>query len=172
MSGRDEEGQVTFSPRQCALLSLLATGVKTIDVAIEHGATARSVNRSVRALYAKTGLKDVPSLLSLWASCGGQPHPDFAGVTARAAERDVLRQEAKREKCRLNCPRPRREPVSMRQEAVLNLVCDGLTNDQIGKALNIDSKTVSNHLTLAYRALEVRNRTEAALKWGRMYGRL
>lgn len=52
--------------------------------------------------------------------------------------------------------------LSSRQQEVLNLVGDGLTNAQIAKKLFLSESTVKQHLRSAYKVLGVRNRTEAA----------
>lgn len=46
---------------------------------------------------------------------------------------------------------------------VLRLVAQGMSNRQIAEALSLSSKTVRNRLSLLFRKLRVRNRTEAAL---------
>ena len=51
--------------------------------------------------------------------------------------------------------------LSARQREILDLVHDGLTNAQIAKKLYLTESTVKQHLRSAYKALGVRNRTEA-----------
>ena len=51
--------------------------------------------------------------------------------------------------------------LSARQREILDLVHDGLTNAQIAKKLFLTESTVKQHLRSAYKALGVRNRTEA-----------
>ncbi len=48
---------------------------------------------------------------------------------------------------------------------VLDLIAEGLSNQQIGRRLGLTEKTVKNYVTLILRALDVPNRTAAALKW-------
>lgn len=52
--------------------------------------------------------------------------------------------------------------LSPRQQEVLELVCEGLTNSQIAKRLYLSEFTIKQHLRAAYKLLGVRNRTEAA----------
>lgn len=52
--------------------------------------------------------------------------------------------------------------LSARQREILKLVNNGLTNDQIAKKLYLTESTVKQHLRSAYKALGVKNRTEAA----------
>ena len=49
-----------------------------------------------------------------------------------------------------------------RQREILELVGDGLTNAQVAKKLYLTESTVKQHLRSAYKALGVKNRTEAA----------
>lgn len=51
--------------------------------------------------------------------------------------------------------------LSSRQKEVLELVCEGLSNAQIGERLFLSESTVKQHLRAAYKALGVSNRTEA-----------
>ncbi len=51
--------------------------------------------------------------------------------------------------------------LSARQREILDLVHDGLTNAQIAKKLFLTESTIKQHLRSAYKALGVRNRTEA-----------
>ena len=52
--------------------------------------------------------------------------------------------------------------LSNRQREILELVDEGLTNAQIAKRLFLTESTVKQHLRAAYKALGVKNRTEAA----------
>ena len=56
---------------------------------------------------------------------------------------------------------PRTVPLTRRQLAVLNLVRDGYTNDQIGRRLNLSEGTVRTHLNHVYERLGVASRTAA-----------
>lgn len=59
--------------------------------------------------------------------------------------------------------RPRELPqLTPRQREILELVAEGLTNAQIAGRLHLSESSVKQHLRGAYRALNVRNRTEAA----------
>ena len=51
--------------------------------------------------------------------------------------------------------------LTHRQQEVLRLVCEGMSNAEIAERLFLSVSTVKQHLRKAYRLLEVRNRTEA-----------
>jgi DNA-binding NarL/FixJ family response regulator len=53
--------------------------------------------------------------------------------------------------------------LSAREQEVLDLVADGLSNKRIAMRLEISEKTVKAHLTRVYAQLGVSDRTEAAL---------
>jgi ATP/maltotriose-dependent transcriptional regulator MalT len=55
--------------------------------------------------------------------------------------------------------------LTSREEQVLALVADGLTNKQIGERLFISPKTVTVHVSAVLRKLGVATRTEAAMRW-------
>jgi DNA-binding NarL/FixJ family response regulator len=56
---------------------------------------------------------------------------------------------------------PQTVPLTRRQLAVLDLVRDGYTNDQIGRRLNLSEGTVRTHLNHVYERLGVASRTAA-----------
>lgn len=53
------------------------------------------------------------------------------------------------------------EPLTAREQQVLTLVADGLTNRQIGRRLNISETTVKTHLVRTFTKLGVDDRTAA-----------
>jgi DNA-binding NarL/FixJ family response regulator len=56
------------------------------------------------------------------------------------------------------------EPLSERERQILRLLADGQTNKEIAEALVIAEGTVKNHITSILNKLDVRDRTQAALK--------
>ncbi|MFD9701765.1 response regulator [Lentzea sp. NPDC059081] len=55
--------------------------------------------------------------------------------------------------------------LTPREEDVLGLVAQGLSNAAIARRLLVTEKTVKNHLHHAFAKLHVGNRTEAVLRW-------
>jgi len=53
--------------------------------------------------------------------------------------------------------------LTAREEQILKLIAQGLSNREIGEILNIAEKTVKNYLTNVFQKLQVRNRVEAAM---------
>lgn len=71
-------------------------------------------------------------------------------------------------------PRARRapvEPLSPREEEVLALLAEGLTNTEIGARLHLSLGTVKTHIGGVLTKLGVRNRVEAAM-WAHETGRV
>ena len=68
---------------------------------------------------------------------------------------DRLRRRATR-------PDERYAALTEREQRVLELIGDGLTNRQIGAQLHLAEKTVKNHVTTMLRKLGMQRRTEAA----------
>ncbi len=56
------------------------------------------------------------------------------------------------------------EPLSEREVQILRMVCAGSSNKEIGNALFITEGTVKNHLSNIFGKLNVRDRTQAALR--------
>ena len=52
--------------------------------------------------------------------------------------------------------------LTARQREILKLVCEGLSNAQIGERLFLTESTIKQHLHAAYKLLGVRNRIQAA----------
>lgn len=65
----------------------------------------------------------------------------------------------------LTAPAEIRALVTRREAAVLTLLADGLTNEQIAHRLSISPRTVDKHLEHAYPKLQVCGRVEAANLW-------
>jgi len=57
--------------------------------------------------------------------------------------------------------------LSARQREILELVAEGSTNAEVAGHLFLSESTIKQHLRAAYKALGVRNRTEAAALWRR-----
>lgn len=60
--------------------------------------------------------------------------------------------------------------LTTRQCEVADLVASGFTNREIREELKISENTVKTHLRAVFVALEVSNRTEAAVEWLRIRG--
>lgn len=56
------------------------------------------------------------------------------------------------------------EPLSQRELEVLNLLAEGLSNQEIGLKLHISLSTVKGHTTQIYGKLNVNNRTQAVAR--------
>ena len=69
---------------------------------------------------------------------------------------------------RLDRDRPEAE-LTVREREVLELIAQGLPNKQIALRLEISEKTVKAHLTKIYQAIDVTDRTQAAL-WAERHG--
>lgn len=55
--------------------------------------------------------------------------------------------------------------LSKQQHRIIQLMCKGKTNAEIAEHLSISHKTLKNHLSVLYKKMGVKNRTEAALLW-------
>lgn len=59
--------------------------------------------------------------------------------------------------------RSKEERLSYREIEVLEMVCKGLSNQEVAKQLFLSEKTVKNHLTSIFRKIGVSDRTQAVL---------
>lgn len=55
--------------------------------------------------------------------------------------------------------------LSLREQDVLSLLCDGMKYKEAGKKLGISTETVRKHASNIYKKLEVKNKTQAMMKW-------
>lgn len=55
--------------------------------------------------------------------------------------------------------------LTAREKEIMSLVIQGKLNKEIADFLGISKNTVEKHLTSIYQKLEVRNRTEATLRF-------
>src|SRR3712207_3600695 len=65
-------------------------------------------------------------------------------------------------------PAPQVDPVTKREEEVLQLIADGCSTPEVAERLYISQKTVKNHLASIYQKLDARDRTQAVLRAVRM----
>jgi two-component system, NarL family, nitrate/nitrite response regulator NarL len=61
--------------------------------------------------------------------------------------------------------------LTAREEQILKLVAEGLSNKEIGRKLDLQEKTVKYYMSTVFQKLDVRNRVEAALKARDMFGK-
>ncbi|KUL34900.1 LuxR family transcriptional regulator [Streptomyces sp. NRRL F-4489] len=120
----------------------------------------RQLAMSFPAGYAGGG----PRRVAVVVSRGGGG-PDFSDADVAAA--GLLRTRLSRVLGRLAppAPAPAQERVTRRESAVLGLLADGLTNQQIAHRLAISPRTVDKHLEHAYAKLRVGGRVAAANAW-------
>jgi DNA-binding NarL/FixJ family response regulator len=63
---------------------------------------------------------------------------------------------------------PIAQPLSGREQEVLDLIARGATNQEIATALALSPHTVKDHASALYRKLDVRNRSEAVRRAARL----
>jgi DNA-binding NarL/FixJ family response regulator len=98
-----------------------------------------------------------------------EPAELLAGVRAASRGESPLAPRAASTVLRARIERRAADELSERELEVLALVGAGLPNKLIARRLEISEKTVKNHLTSIFRALDVDDRTQAAL-WAQRHG--
>ena len=98
-------------------------------------------------------------LLSEAAAQGSMP--DYIGKLLAVFEAE---QQKSQDKSSLSAVQPLIEPLSQRESEVLQLIAQGLSNDEIGKRLFLALDTVKGHNRRIYDKLQVQRRTEAVAR--------
>jgi DNA-binding NarL/FixJ family response regulator len=91
--------------------------------------------------------------------------PVAAAVATASVREQVLREQADRERAQRQRQARARYGLSEREQEVLALLSEGLSNAAIARRLRLTEKTVKNHLYRIFEKLGVGSRTEAALRW-------
>ena len=60
------------------------------------------------------------------------------------------------------------DQLTLRETQIVELVAEGFSNKEIGSRLGLTEKTVKHYMTNVLQKLQVRNRVEAAIKWGKI----
>jgi LuxR family maltose regulon positive regulatory protein len=87
--------------------------------------------------------------------------PDYAGRLLAVFEMEKQKGEGKPD---LPPAQPLIEPLSQRELEVLQLIAQGLSNDEIGKRLFLALDTVKGHNRKIFDKLQVQRRTEAVAR--------
>jgi DNA-binding NarL/FixJ family response regulator len=87
-----------------------------------------------------------------------------AGVLAPSVARKVLDAFSNSEEPSPESNRAANEPLTGRERAVLRLLAEGFSNKEIAARLFLVEGTVRNHVSSILQKLDVRDRTQAALK--------
>ncbi|MPN28337.1 Transcriptional regulatory protein DegU [bioreactor metagenome] len=82
---------------------------------------------------------------------------------ARKLLGEINRQEEKKNEAVRIFERRREERLTYREIEVLQLICQGMSNQTIAQTLFLSEKTVKNHLTNIFRKINVTDRTQAVL---------
>jgi DNA-binding NarL/FixJ family response regulator len=93
----------------------------------------------------------------------GNPDELISGLLAAARGESPLHPRAAGALLSARRNRPDSRRLSAREQEVLDLIAEGLSNKRIAMRLGISEKTVKAHLTRIYAQLGVSDRTEAAL---------
>lgn len=134
----DDSVRVNDLPRQLELLAFSAW----LELQTGQEAAARAALAQAEALAARTGyvrvLLDIPPLAALWEA---EHQPDGQFSAAASGEASSL--------------------LTAQEQAVLSLLAEDLTYEQIAQALTVSINTVRTHVKNIYRKLAVRRRDQA-----------
>ncbi len=108
-----------------------------------------------------TAYRSYPDLLRM-LSADGEHADSLRIILERAHDTDLAKQIGLRIGRSYSVVRP--DGLTTREREVLDLVSQGMTNKQVGRALFIEEVTVKAHMRSVCRKLGVRTRTEAAMR--------
>lgn len=131
-----------LTPRESEVLALLATGMRTAEMALLLGLSPRTVDNHRRRIYAKLGVQCASHAVAAAASAGLLAPPDTA---------------------------PQPVPLTPRERQILELADRGLSTKQTARILLVSAKTVENTWRHLYGKLGVHGRAEALAvvhRWG------
>ncbi|WP_433061477.1 LuxR C-terminal-related transcriptional regulator [Dactylosporangium sp. CS-033363] len=114
--------------------------------------------------YLVHGEFDPPELLrAVREVAGGR---GWLSPIAASVAASMVRDQQARERVRHQQRLARRTfGLTEREEDVMRLLCEGLSNASIAHRLRLTEKTVKNHLNHVFAKLQVRSRTEAIVRW-------
>jgi DNA-binding NarL/FixJ family response regulator len=118
--------------------------------------------------YLVHGHFDPPDLLrAVLAVADGRGwlSPNAASAAASALREQGSRERAHRDRAEHRRLAQARFGLTRREQDVLYLLCQGLSNAAIGHRLALTEKTVKNHLNHIFAKLQVTSRTEAVVRW-------
>jgi DNA-binding NarL/FixJ family response regulator len=118
--------------------------------------------------YLVHGEFDPPELLrAVCAAAAGQGwlSPVAASVAASVLRDQVSQERASRDRRDQQRLARARFGLTEREQDVLALVCEGLSNAAIARRLVLAEKTVKNHLLHVFAKLQVGSRTQAIARW-------
>jgi DNA-binding NarL/FixJ family response regulator len=98
-----------------------------------------------------------------------EPEEIYRGVRAAARGESPLDPKAAQALIAARATRPPEVELTDRERDVLALIAEGRANKVIARRLGISEKTVKNHVTRILQALDVTDRTQAAL-WAQRHG--
>jgi DNA-binding NarL/FixJ family response regulator len=101
------------------------------------------------------------------AVAGGQGwlSPVAVSVATSVLRDQVSREQALHDRLQRDRQARSRFGLTRREQDVLELLCEGLSNAAIAQRLVLTEKTVKNHLHHIFAKLQVANRTEAVVRW-------
>jgi two-component system nitrate/nitrite response regulator NarL len=104
-----------------------------------------------------------PELLSILARVAAGESYVAPGLAARLLV-------AMRDRRDSSAETPAPPALTQREEQILRLVAEGLSNKEIGRKLDLQEKTVKYYMSAVFQKLGVRNRVEAAIKARDLFG--
>jgi DNA-binding NarL/FixJ family response regulator len=130
----------------------LTSGVVILAEDLDAGRLVAFLESGVRAVVCRSGpSQDVVRAVHGAMDGGGFIAPEFAGVVIAALRGSAPGQQGRRAE---------RAGLTVRERAVLDVICKGMTNREIASALSVSEKTVKFHVSNVLAKMEVRNRAQ------------
>jgi len=130
----------------------LTSGVVILADDLDAGRLLAFLESGVRAVVCRSGpSQDVVRAVHGAIDGAGFIAPEFAGVVIAALRASAPGQQGRR---------PGFASLTVRERAVLDVICKGMTNREIAGVLQVSEKTVKFHVSNVLAKMEVRNRAQ------------
>ena len=143
------------------------TGVLVLTSDADPELVGRMLRGGARGYLVHGEFDPAELLRAVLAVAGGHGwlSPVAAAVATASVREQVQREQAQREQERQQWQARARFGLTQREEDVLALLTEGLSNAAIAHRLALTEKTVKNHLHHVFAKLQVSSRTEAVVRW-------
>ena len=154
------------------LMDLSMPGIGGVEATRQVCERALELGRAVHVVALTSFAEQKTVLAALHAGASGYllkhatPEDVIAAIRSAHAGEAPLDPLAARALLDAERSHPRKPKLTAREAEVLDLVAVGLANKQIASRLGIRERTVKAHLTSIFTAIDVQDRTQAAL-WAR-----
>lgn len=168
---QSEVEHTQFSDQEILLLELTAAGKTNRELAQHLDVSEKAIEKYLRQLFANLGVQTRTQAAVKAIKQGlisGEWPPD-QGELPTALQPDLERTRREFPTTEAKLPDAIKASLTKREQAVLRLMAQGLSNGQIAAHLNLAEQTVRNYVSRIYDKIGATSRAEAVV-WARQRG--